>query len=102
MSRRSIIWQKSLKSLRVNSVYDAEMGNSVCVLDTKYKAKDRPDTDDVAKVVIYAEMKNCDKAILIYPQPLAIPLDERVAFIYYLSLSLDDTNNKYQHGARNN
>jgi 5-methylcytosine-specific restriction enzyme subunit McrC len=57
-------------------LYDATTGESLCVLDTKYKAKERPDTNDVAKVVVYAEMKNCDKAVLIYPQPLAIPLNE--------------------------
>jgi len=35
----------------------------------------------VAQVVAYAEMKECQMAILIYPVPLNSPLDERVGNI---------------------
>ncbi len=56
-------------------LYDAETGEAICVLDTKYKAKEEPDTNDVAKAVAYAEMKDCTDAILVYPGSLAKPLD---------------------------
>lgn len=56
-------------------LYDAETGEAICVLDTKYKAKGGPDTGDVAKAVTYAEMKDCTTAMLVYPGPLAKPLD---------------------------
>jgi 5-methylcytosine-specific restriction enzyme subunit McrC len=55
---------------------DAETGETHCVLDTKYKAKRRPDQSDVSQVITYAEIKDCDQAMLIYPEPLSEPLDE--------------------------
>ena len=56
-------------------LYDAEIGEARCVLDTKYKAKEKPDADDVKQVVAYAEMRGCRRAILVYPVPLSNPLD---------------------------
>ena len=56
-------------------LYDAETGEACCVLDTKYKAADRPSPADVTQVVAYAEMCNCRQAILVYPVPLSSPLD---------------------------
>lgn len=56
-------------------LYHAGTGKALCVLDTKYKAKEKPDTNDVAKVVTYAETKGCEEAFLIYPIPLPIPYD---------------------------
>ena len=57
-------------------LYNAETGDALCVLDTKYKAKEKPETDDIAKVVTYAEMKGCVESILIYPVNLSVPLNE--------------------------
>jgi len=62
-------------------LYDSETSKPICVLDTKYKAKDRPETNDVTQVVAYAEMKRCNKSILIYPVSLSRPLDEKVGNI---------------------
>ena len=55
---------------------DAGTGETYCVLDTKYKAKGRPDQSDVNQVIAYAEIKGCHNAVLIYPEPLSEPLDE--------------------------
>jgi 5-methylcytosine-specific restriction enzyme subunit McrC len=55
---------------------DAKTGETYCVLDTKYKTKRRPDQGDVSQVIAYAEIKDCDQAVLIYPEPLSEPLDE--------------------------
>ena len=67
-------------------LYDAETGKARCVLDTKYKAKEKPEPDDVAQVVAYAEMKRCSEAILVYPTPLPRPLDEWVGNIRVQSI----------------
>ncbi|MBL7177382.1 MAG: restriction endonuclease [Desulfobacteraceae bacterium] len=56
-------------------LYGTETGEALCVLDTKYKAKEEPDTNDVAKVVAYAEMKRCAEAILVYPVSTTKTLD---------------------------
>lgn len=66
---------------------DAETGKAVCVLDTKYKAGEKPDPDDVAKVVAYAEMKGCRDAVLVYPVSLVRPLDEWVGNIRVQSMT---------------
>lgn len=60
---------------------DAETGETYCVLDTKYKTKERPDQRDVSQVIAYAEIKGCNHAVLIYPDPLPNPLDVQVGQI---------------------
>lgn len=62
-------------------LYDNATGAPVCVLDTKYKAKEKPTPDDVAKVAAYAEMKGCTEAILVYPAELEKPLDAPIGKI---------------------
>lgn len=69
-------------------LYDAETGKAICVVDTKYKTPEHPGTEDVSKVVTYAEMKGCKEAILVYPTPLKRQLDAhfgeiRVRTIYF-------------------
>ncbi|HNR14746.1 MAG TPA: restriction endonuclease [Thermodesulfobacteriota bacterium] len=59
-------------------LYDAHTDKALCVLDTKYKAKHKPEAHDVTQVVTYAEMKNCEEAILIYPVPLDASMNEKV------------------------
>jgi 5-methylcytosine-specific restriction enzyme subunit McrC len=56
-------------------LYDRASGKALCVLDTKYKVNESRHADDVAKVVAYAEMKECTKAILVYPTPLQKPVN---------------------------
>ena len=52
------------------TVEDLECGQSVLVLDTKYKAPEQPAPADIHQVVAYAEAKNCRKAVLVYPVSL--------------------------------
>ena len=68
-------------------LYDAETGEAHCVLDTKYKAKEKPESNDVAQVVAYAEMKGCRKAILVYPALLSNPLDDWIGSIRVQSMT---------------
>jgi len=68
---------------------DAESGDVLTVLDTKYKSPERPSTDDVQQVVAYATAKGCNEAILVYPLDLPEPLDERVGSIRVKSLPFE-------------
>jgi 5-methylcytosine-specific restriction enzyme subunit McrC len=60
---------------------DGLTGEPLCVLDTKYKKGDGPKPSDIAQIVTYAEMKDCRRAILVYPFPLSKPLDHSVGRI---------------------
>lgn len=66
---------------------DAESGRALTVIDTKYKVPSSPDADDVAQAVAYAEAKGCADAILLYPLPLATPLDVTVGEIRVRSMA---------------
>jgi 5-methylcytosine-specific restriction enzyme subunit McrC len=68
-------------------LYDTATGETICVVDTKYKAKDKPEASDVTQVVAYAEMKGCKGAVLVYPEPLPNPLNEPVGKIRVQSLT---------------
>lgn len=68
-------------------LYDADTGESRCVLDTKYKAADRPGPADVTQVVAYAKMKGCNDAVLIYPQSLSRPLAALVGDVQVRSMA---------------
>ena len=46
---------------------DRTSGKALMVLDTKYKAHDRPSTDDVSQVASYALAVGCNDAALVYP-----------------------------------
>ena len=48
-------------------LYDAAEGRALMVLDTKYKAPDTPDTDDIAQVIAYAHVLGAAEAVLVYP-----------------------------------
>ena len=73
------------------TLYEGRSGLARCALDTKYKVPTAPATDDIAQVVTYAQAKNCHEAILVYPTPLARPLDTWVGDIRVrtLTFSLD-------------
>ena len=66
-------------------LYDTEIGKPIAVLDTKYKATERPSERDVQQVVAYAESKSCRKAVLVYPAQT--PSDVRVGGIRVRSLA---------------
>ncbi len=68
-------------------IYAAGTQQPRCVLDTKYKPSDKPAQEDINQVVAYAEVKQCSEAALIYPAPLAKPLDIRWGNIRVRSLS---------------
>ena len=54
---------------------DSETKKVQYVLDTKYKAADKVDSDDRHQIVAYANVLKCQNAILVYPQNLQQPLD---------------------------
>jgi len=55
--------------------YNTTTGVTKYVLDTKYKAAARPAITDIYQIVTYAEAKSCQEAFLVYPMPLAEPLN---------------------------
>jgi 5-methylcytosine-specific restriction enzyme subunit McrC len=52
-------------------IQDQHTGQSIYVLDTKYKKDLTPSTSDISQVVAYAEALQCDKAALVYPRFLS-------------------------------
>lgn len=56
------------------TIDDMSTGRTLAVLDTKYKAPEQPAPSDIQQVVAYAEAKSCQRAVLIYPTPLARPI----------------------------
>lgn len=57
------------------TIEDNSTGDTVLVLDTKYKQPQSNDSDDFQQIVAYAEAKSCRQAALIYPRypPKAAP-----------------------------
>ena len=53
------------------TVEDVSTGETVLVLDTKYKAQEQAAPADIQQVVAYAEAKGCRRAVLVYPVKLA-------------------------------
>ena len=70
-------------------LYDSLDGQPLCVLDTKYKNRDKPSPEDIMQVVAYAESKGCTEAVLIYPIGLTSPLDVMVGKIRVRALGFD-------------
>lgn len=48
-------------------VHDRELGRDIAVVDAKYKMPDRLSNDDVAQVTLYAQLRDCRDAVLVYP-----------------------------------
>ena len=78
------------------TLYDARTGEAVCVLDTKYKAPDKPANADIFQVIAYAEVKHCREAVLIYPT--AVPFDERLGEMRVRSLTFATAGDLEQAG----
>jgi len=57
------------------TISDDATGKTCFVLDTKYKAPERPAAPDIEAVVAYAVAKECREAVLIYPGDLRCPID---------------------------
>ncbi|MDJ0555933.1 MAG: restriction endonuclease [Microcoleaceae cyanobacterium MO_207.B10] len=58
-------------------ISEVKTAKVVCILDTKYKDK-KPSARDINQVVAYATYKNCDKAVLVYPNTLMNPIHKLV------------------------
>jgi len=69
------------------TLYDGATNRVLGVLDTKYKVVETPASDDIAQIVAYAEIKGCREAVLVYPAPLAHPLDATLGDIHVRSLT---------------
>jgi 5-methylcytosine-specific restriction enzyme subunit McrC len=75
-----------------------EAGAPLAILDTKYKTPEQPDTRDFSQVVTYARIKGSNQAVLIYPAPLARPLDVRLRETRVNSLIFDLSGDLEQAG----
>ncbi len=94
------VGQSGALSFNIDLVlYDRESGRPLCVLDTKYKTASQPKNDDVFQVMGYAEAKGCKDAVLIYPVPLARPLDEQIGGIRVRSMTFSLSGDLNQSGA---
>ena len=80
---KNLYWQLDL------SIENHITGNTHCVIDTKYKRVDTPSPEDIAQIVAYAHATDCRDAILIYPTPLAAPLDVIVGHTRVRTLTFD-------------
>ncbi|MBN3869170.1 McrC family protein [Nostoc sp. JL33] len=71
---------------------DVATGQTIAVLDTKYKAPERAGYTDIYQMISYANTTKCKQAFLIYPKDLPQPLDIKSDQIRVRSLtfSLDD------------
>ena len=79
-------------------IYNTATGIARYVLDTKYKAADKPTTADINQMVAYAEALCCREAIIIYPVPLAEPLDIKVGNIRVRNLTFSIAGDLEQAG----
>lgn len=68
---------------------DRRTGDVIGVLDTKYKAPESPASEDVSQIMSYAESRGCTTGVLVYPGPLAKPLDKRIGRIRVKTLFFD-------------
>lgn len=65
--------------------YHNRTGQATYVLDTKYKTDLIP--ADIQQAIAYAVSKDCQQAILVYPEPLSRPIDEAIGNIRIRSLT---------------
>jgi 5-methylcytosine-specific restriction enzyme subunit McrC len=48
-------------------LHDRERSRDVAVIDAKYKVPDRVSNEDIAQVTLYAQLRDCRDAVLVYP-----------------------------------
>ena len=70
------------------TLYDADSGTCLAVMDTKYKITDTPTSDDVAQIVAYAVARGARTGVLIYPRRLSRPFRAEVGGISVHAVSL--------------
>ncbi len=68
------------------------------VLDTKYKTPNKASNADISQVATYAQAKDSQQAILIYPLPLAQPLNVHLHGLQIRSLSFPVSGNLDEAG----
>ena len=79
---------------------NADTGEPVCVLDTKYKAPDKPSDEDIHQVVFYAHLLNCHEAALVYPVPIVNPTNTWIGDIHVRTLTFALEGNLDRAGER--
>ncbi len=90
-AQEAFIWdQESGANSKIDLLMaDATTGRPLAVLDTKYKVHEEPSPADVHQIVFYALNVGCREAVLVYPEPLAHPLDTHIKGIHLRTLSFD-------------
>jgi len=81
-------------------LYERRTGMPVAVMDTKYKAGERPQSSDLAQILAYAQTKGCSEAILVYPVQLEQPLEVTVGGIRVRGLCFGLSGDIEEAGAR--
>lgn len=69
-------------------ITDAMTGKTMCVLDTKYKASQKPEENDICQVHTYAAKMDTRNAYLIYPS-VTTPLESSIDDIMVRSIVFD-------------
>jgi 5-methylcytosine-specific restriction enzyme subunit McrC len=77
---------------------DVETGESLAVLDTKYKVPDKAAIADIHEMVSHSLATKCNQTILIYPNPLDEPLDVKINHIRIRSLTFSIDGNLHLSG----
>jgi 5-methylcytosine-specific restriction enzyme subunit McrC len=87
---RTTLGENDLLKFDIDMVlYDSQTARAVAVIDAKYKVPDQPSSEDVAQITLYAQLRNCREAILVYPTPLTKMLDAVTAQHHLRSLFFD-------------
>ena len=68
-------------------ISETDTKKPICVLDTKYKKSESPTSEDIAQINLYAGLKNCRDAILVYPGNLIKPLDNEIKDVHIRSMA---------------
>jgi 5-methylcytosine-specific restriction enzyme subunit McrC len=66
---------------------DVQSGETICVLDTKYKRPQAPAQSDIEQAIAYAVAKASREAILVYPVEIDRPLDTDIGGIHVRSMT---------------
>ncbi len=86
------------RQIAIDLVLYNQVGQSIAVLDTKYKAPDRPDMADIYQITFYAHQQNSTAAYLIYPTALQVPLNGRNRDVRYQNLTFSLHGDLNQNG----
>ena len=68
---------------------DKATGQALAVVDTKYKADERPKPEDYFQIIAYAHVMNTPKAILVYPSTATTPRKWQPQDIQIIAMTFD-------------